>query len=380
VQGKAMLSRTNAAILPDTGTMRTRLAQVLLAAVMAAAFGCGVADAQTAPKPAVAAATPIADPVPNPSIPLPRPRPKMGLLPSWIATLWSEPKTFREAAGEDFNTAEVTSAPSACRQRLEKFAVVTPMPRLIGPGSCGGTDIVRMDAVIVAGKNVEMKPAPYLQCPMAEQLALWVRDDTTPLLAAIGGVLKSLETYDDFSCRGRNRKLFGKVSEHGKANAIDLKGFTLQDGRYVHLTDMKADKPLREGARKSACTRFMTVLGPGSDGYHEEHIHIDLAERKGDYRLCQWDVREPPPPPPPKVPEKPADKPEEIAAAKPESSRPQVAAVPPAPDDDDDDEKVAMTMVSPIRGVIPLPKPRPSTRTVRRKPRDLFHLPFNLLR
>ena len=367
-----MLSRTIAAILPDTGRMRT-----LMGILVLAALGCGIGVvqplAQTAPKPAEqAAAAPAAN-----GIPLPRPRPKMGLLPSWIATLWSEPKTFREAAGEDFKTSEVTSAPSVCRQRLEKFAVITPMPRLIGPGSCGGTDIVRMDAVMVAGKKVDIKPAPYLQCPMAEQLALWVRDDTTPLLAAIGGVMKSLETYDDFSCRGRNRKLFGKVSEHGKANAIDLRGFTLQDGRYIHLTDMKADKPLRDGARASACARFKTVLGPGSDGYHEEHIHIDYAERRNDYRLCQWDVREPPPPPKPpeKTPEK--EKPAEVATVAPEP--PKTAAAPPEPDDDDD-TKVVMTMLSPIQGAVPLPKARPPARTVRRKPRDLFHLPFNLLR
>ena len=369
-----MLSRTIAAILPDTGRMRT-----LMAMLMLALFGCGIAWAQ-APKPADNA---VAASQAAPPVPLPRPRPKMGLLPSWIATLWSEPKTFREAAGEDFKTADVTSAPSACRQRLEKLAVITPMPRLIGPGSCGGADIVRVDAVMIAGskpsesRRVEIKPAPYLQCPMAEQLALWVRDDTTPLLAAVGGVMKSLETYDDFSCRGRNRKLFGKVSEHGKANAIDLRGFTLQDGRYIHLTDMKADRPLREGARKSACSRFKTVLGPGSDGYHEEHIHIDLAERRNDYRLCQWDVREPPPPP--KPPEKPPEKekPAEVATVAPEL--PKTAAAPPEPDDGDD-EKVAMTMVSPIQGAVPLPKPRPPARTVRRKPRDLFHLPFNLLR
>ena len=122
------------------------------------------------------------------------------------------------------------------------------------------------------------------------------------------------------SCSARSR-------EHGKANAIDLRGFTLQDGRYIHLTDMKADKPLREGARKSACTRFTTVLGPGSDGYHEEHIHIDLAERRNDYRLCQWDVREPPPPPKPaekppeKAPEK--EKPAEVASLSSRKRRPK---------------------------------------------------------
>lgn len=339
--------------------------RTLMAIVVLALLGCGVAVGQPAPD-SVAGASPTSSPVP-----LPRPRPKMGLLPSWIATLWREPTTFREAAGEDFKTADVTSAPSACRTRLEKFAVVTAMPRLIGPGSCGGGDIVRIDAVLLpGGKKVEIKPAPYLQCPMAEQLALWLRDDAVPL-TAVSGVLQRLETYDDFDCRGRNRKMTGKVSEHGKANAIDLKGFTFEGGRYIHLTDMKADKPLREAARKSACARFTTVLGPGSDGYHEEHIHLDLAERSNGYRICQWDVREPPPPPPPKAPEKPPEaapeKPAEVAAA---SAEP-----------DDNEEKGVASMVSPIQGVVPLPKPRPSLRRhARRKSGDFFHFPFTLSR
>ena len=34
------------------------------------------------------------------------------------------------------------------------------------------------------------------------------------------------------------------------------------------------------------------MLGPGSDGYHEDHVHVDLAERRGGYRMCQWDIRE----------------------------------------------------------------------------------------
>jgi hypothetical protein len=345
--------------------------RALMAIVVLALFGCGVAVGQPAPNAAAgASATPIASPVP-----LPRPRPKMGLLPSWIATLWREPTTFREAAGEDFKTADVTSAPSACRTRLEKFAVVTAMPRLIGPGACGGGDIVRIDAVLLAGaKKIEIKPAPYLQCPMAEQLALWLRDDAVPLTAA-AGVLQRLETYDDFDCRGRNRKMTGKVSEHGKANAIDLRGFTFEGGRYIHLTDIKADRPLREAARKSTCARFTTVLGPGSDGYHEEHIHLDLAERSNGYRICQWDVRESPPPPPPKVPEKPPE-------ATPEKSA-EVAAAPAEPEDDDEKvaEKITMTMVSPVQGVVPLPKPRPPLRhRARRKSGGLFHLPFTLSR
>ena len=98
-------------------------------------------------------------------------------------------------------------------------------------------------------------------------------------------------------CRGRNRVAGAKISEHGKGNAVDVRAFTLADGRGLQLTDAKVDKRIPRGFAHSACHRFTTVLGPGSDGYHEEHIHLDLVQRRNGYRICQWDVREPPPPP-----------------------------------------------------------------------------------
>lgn len=223
-------------------------------------------------------------------VPLPRPRPSP-------PPAWAEPHSFREAVGPDFNSADVTSAPSDCRLRLEKIAAVAPMPRLIGPGACGGGDMVRVDAVLLPdNKRIDIKPAPYLRCAMAESLAAWVRDEAAPRLSTAGTALHSVETYDDFDCRGRNRVNGAKLSEHGKGNAVDLRAFTLADSRVLGLTDMTAPKDLREDLRKSACARFTTVLGPGSDGYHEAHIHLDLAARHNGYRICQWVVREPPKP------------------------------------------------------------------------------------
>ena len=58
----------------------------------------------------------------------------------------------------------------------------------------------------------------------------------------------------------------------------------------------------------SACTRFPTVLGPGSDWYHEDHIHLDLMERRNNYRICQWNVWDPLPQVAPLLP---AERPEE---------------------------------------------------------------------
>ena len=96
-----------------------------------------------------------------------------------------------------------------------------------------------------------------------------------------------------FDCRGRNRIVGAKLSEHGKGNALDIHLLKLADGKVVGLTDPQIPRDFREGLRQSICARFMTVLGPGSDGYHEDHVHVDLAERRNDYRICEWDVREP---------------------------------------------------------------------------------------
>jgi hypothetical protein len=218
-------------------------------------------------------------------VPLPKPRP----------LVWIEPQTFREAAGPDFNSADVTSGATECDDRLAKIATMQPMPRLIGPDACGGSDMVRLDAVLLAaGARVELKPAPVLRCTFAESLASWLRDEASPRAEKLGAALRTIETYDDFECRGRNRVVGAKLSEHGKGNAVDVRSFILADGRALGLTDVSVTKEFRDDIRDSACHRFTTVLGPGSDSNHESHIHLDLADRRQGYRICQWDVRMPP--------------------------------------------------------------------------------------
>ena len=84
------------------------------------------------------------------------------------------------------------------------------------------------------------------------------------------------------------------MSEHGKGNAIDIRAVRLGNGGVFDLTSAIVAKDFRERVRAAACSRFNTVLGPGSDSYHEGHIHLDLAQRSRGYKMCQWDVREPP--------------------------------------------------------------------------------------
>ncbi len=185
--------------------------------------------------------------------------------------------------------------PSACRIRIaDRIAVIEPLPALAGPGDCGATDVVKLEAVIMPDKSrVTLTPAATLRCTMAEAVATWVREDLKASVAALGSAIRSLDNYASYDCRGRNRVAGARISEHGMANAIDFRGVHLANGKFAGFTDRSFVRDFREAVRKQACDRFTTVLGPGSDGHHETHIHVDLAERRGGYRLCQWNVLAP---------------------------------------------------------------------------------------
>ena len=144
-------------------------------------------------------------------------------------------------------------------------------------------------------RRVEVEPPAVLRCAMAESFAAWVRDEASAQVAALGAAPRGIVTYGSYECRGRNNVLDAKLSEHGKGNAIDVRALILAGDRRIELTDETVAKPLREALRDFACHRFTTVLGPGADSYHNNHIHLDILERTHGSRICQWDVREPPP-------------------------------------------------------------------------------------
>jgi hypothetical protein len=209
-------------------------------------------------------------------IPLPRPRP---------AT----------AAGTVAPEVAETAQPSACRLRLTSDLAIAPsLPPITGPGECEAPDVVRLEAVVLPDRSrVAITPPAVLRCTMAEAVAAWVRDEAAPRVLALGASLKGIENLTSFDCRGRNGVVGAKLSEHGKANALDIHALKLASGKAVVLTDPQVSSDFREGLRKSTCERFTTVLGPGSDGFHEDHVHVDILQRRAGYRICEWDVREP---------------------------------------------------------------------------------------
>jgi hypothetical protein len=217
-----------------------------------------------------------------------------------------------------------TPQPSACRLALtDQVAIAPSIPDIKGAGGCGGEDLVRLEAIVLPDKRrVSVKPAAILRCTMASALAEWIRSDIAPLAERLGSTVSDLDNFDSFECRGRNRIAGAKLSEHGRANALDVRAFKFADGSLISLTDRTVPRGLREAVLHSACTRFSTVLGPGSDWYHEDHIHLDLMERRGNYRICQWDVLDPLPQKAPLLPaERPDEAPPREVAAKPDDAK-----------------------------------------------------------
>jgi hypothetical protein len=258
---------------------------VIIAMVVCAA---GAAAAQGAPTGVQNSAAPAAKSVQ--AVPRAK-RPLAVVIPQQFAPPQEDYASFPESAA-----AAAPATPSACQLRLAKIAAFQALPTLVGPGDCGASDAVLMDTIILPDQSkVAVTPPATMRCPMAEAVAHWVRDDVAPSLRD-QPPLRGLDNFDSYSCRGRNNIRAAQLSEHGRANALDVRDFRLADGRELGLTDVNVDKDWRDGIRQSACARFSTVLGPGSDGYHEEHIHIDLADRHNGYKLCEWDVRVPPPP------------------------------------------------------------------------------------
>jgi hypothetical protein len=208
-------------------------------------------------------------------IPLPRPRPFIPA-PRTTGTV--------EAPHTDV---------SACAERMATVAVIQPLPPIEGPGACGADDAVRLVAIFSpAAVRMKVDPPAVLRCGMAEALAHWVREASETALRDSGGIITGLTTATSFDCRGQNGVPNAKLSQHGLANAVDVRALMFRDGKMLVLTDPTAPLHVRAWLHDSACKRFTTVLGPGSDGYHEDHIHLDLAERRSGYRICQWDVHD----------------------------------------------------------------------------------------
>ena len=149
----------------------------------------------------------------------------------------------------------------------------------ISDGACG---VVTPTAVasLEAGA-VTLPTRAVVNCKLAEALAYWLRDSVQPAaMVSLGARVTSLRVAGSYECRTRDHVAGAKLSEHAFGNAIDLSAFKVNGGWIeVGGGHEPGEQNFLDTIRAKACGTFKTVLGPGSDGYHADHFHLDLAER-----------------------------------------------------------------------------------------------------
>lgn len=205
---------------------------------------------------------------------------------------------------------------AACPALLKGFVKGANLPP-IAEDECGEKSPLEITALMMGDVQIEVGAELIVNCRMAEAFHTWTQEVDAYAEALLGSRLARVDTGTSYQCRRRNNAPTGKISEHGFANAIDISGFRLADGRRITLVkdwgptdrELEAAAESDEAAsseqsepreqsieaqflryvRDRACTQFSTVLSPESNALHADHFHLDLGchGKKCTYRLCE---------------------------------------------------------------------------------------------
>jgi hypothetical protein len=184
-------------------------------------------------------------------------------------------------------------AEAACmaREDVRPTAYMSLRPRLDGPGVCGIDRPFEITALLDG--QVRLKREATLGCPVTAATEAWLSETVQPAAwLYFGSPVVELDS-GSYACRTRNSQRGARLSEHAFGNAVDVMSFTLADGRRITVAQGWRGEPAeRDFLREvfvGACGTFTTVLGPGSDAFHYDHFHLDLArhDARGERRYCR---------------------------------------------------------------------------------------------
>jgi hypothetical protein len=139
---------------------------------------------------------------------------------------------------------------------------------------------------------VGVSPAATLACPLVSALDQWIDEAVQPAaMKWFGQPVVEIQQISAYSCRGMNGDPDATISEHAFGNALDIAAFTLADGRKITVQHgwrgAAAEQAFLHDVQAAACDEFTTVLAPGSNAFHYNHMHVDLMRRQSGHRACQ---------------------------------------------------------------------------------------------
>jgi hypothetical protein len=187
-----------------------------------------------------------------------------------------------------FETRGLRAPESACPINPRSLGQMQPASDIDEGNGCMVHN--RYEVQSLAG--VQFSQRATMNCGLTGPLNDWLGNTVqNSAQDAFGERVVGIDVAASYSCRPRNNRRGAKMSEHGYGNAIDVAAFTLESGRKVSVLHDYYGSPdsqsfLRQ-VRSEACGEFMTVLGPGSDAHHRDHIHLDLQNRRSGNAYCR---------------------------------------------------------------------------------------------
>jgi hypothetical protein len=187
--------------------------------------------------------------------------------------LWTRHKLSRLTADDDL-----------CRQVLARTALeYEPVPDRVTGRGCGFTD-----AVLIRRTPSEVGEEFSVSCRTAVSLAMWELHVVRPAVRRhFGQSLSKIEHFGSYSCRNVYGRPAATRSRHATAEAWDVAGFVLADGRRIRVVrdwqDAAGGAAFLREVRDGACQFFDGVLSPDYNAAHRDHLHLD----RGPYRLCR---------------------------------------------------------------------------------------------
>ncbi len=175
------------------------------------------------------------------------------------------------------------------KQAYQPSAFVDQGSELNGPGACGMVKPLKV--VALSQGFVTVVPTAQLGCPIVAGVEYWFEKVVQPQAEAwFGEPVVEIRQISAYSCRTMNGQRGNSISEHAFGNALDISTFKLQSGREVKVKDGWKGRPDESGFLRNihaqACDFFSTVLGPGADAFHYDHLHVDLSRRQSGRSVC----------------------------------------------------------------------------------------------
>jgi hypothetical protein len=230
----------------------------------------------------------------EPLVPLPRPRP--AILDAQSPAPAAPPSQSRDQE-QASRTEEAARDGEACLARLRAADVRFDIPTMpvAARASCTIENPVRLKSLTTSARpaaEVRLPEEPVVSCQFAERVTAWLGHLVAPLIAGrMSAGLRAVRTGPGYECRNRNGAPNGKLSAHAIGLAVDISGFELSNGKFIPVKPNgdEAMQDLVGTVRTAACGWFTTVLGPGADAAHTDHMHVDILMHgtSDRYRICQ---------------------------------------------------------------------------------------------